>query len=249
MNRNCKIRIRIGMHRHSIKFLVALLAVNLFLLPAKLFAQSSFYQGKTMRLLIGSSSGGGYDLWARLLARFLGRHIPGNPDIIVQNMPGAASMIASNYTYNIAKPDGLTITSILPAIYFDQLVGRKEVKFDFAKFGWIGSPERNEIVHYMRADSPYQSIEAIRNAKEPPRCGSSGTGTTGHYIPRLLEEVLGAKHNIRLSAVIPAAAKSIWPWKRAKSIAGRRWLRPTSGGNLMSAGIKKDSSRWSCKAA
>jgi tripartite-type tricarboxylate transporter receptor subunit TctC len=160
------------------------------------FAQANFYQGKTIRIVIGSSTGGGYDLWARVLARYYGKYIPGNPTVLVQNMPGAASIVATNYLYNIAKPDGLTLGALLPALYFDQLVGRKEVQFDFAKIPWIGSPEQNDIIHYMRADSPYKSIEDIRKAKEPPRCGSSGTGTTGFYIPRLLDEVLGTKHTI-----------------------------------------------------
>jgi tripartite-type tricarboxylate transporter receptor subunit TctC len=131
-----------------------------------------------------------------MLARYYGKYIPGNPTILVQNMPGAASIVATNYLYNVAKPDGLTLGALLPAIYFDQLVGRKEAQFDFAKIPWIGSPEQNEIIHYMRADSPYKSIDDIRKAKEPPRCGSSGTGTTGFYIPRLLDEVLGTKHAI-----------------------------------------------------
>jgi tripartite-type tricarboxylate transporter receptor subunit TctC len=155
-----------------------------------------FYQGKTIRIVIGSSTGGGYDLWARVLARHYGKYIPGNPTILVQNMPGAASIVATNYLYNVAKPDGLTLGALLPATYFDQLVGRKEVQFDFAKIPWVGSPEQNDIIHYMRADSPYKSIEDIRKAKDPPRCGSSGTGTTGFYIPRLLDEVLGTKHTI-----------------------------------------------------
>ena len=159
-------------------------------------AQANFYQGKTIRIVVGSTTGGGYDLWARVLAHYYGKYIAGNPTILVQNMPGAASIVATNYLNNVAKPDGLTLGALLPAIYFDQLVGRPEVKFDFAKIPWIGSPEQNTILHYMRADSPYKTIEDIRKAKEPPRCGSSGTGTTGFYIPRLLDEVLGTKHTI-----------------------------------------------------
>ena len=159
-------------------------------------AQAPFYQGKTIKLVVGSSTGGGYDLWARLLAQYYGKHIPGNPEIVVQNVPGAGSVVAANQIYNLAKPDGLTLGAILPALYFDQLVGRSEIKFDWVKFTWIGSPEQNEPLHYMRADSPYKTVEDIRTAKEPPRCGSSGTGTTGHYIPRLLEETLGLKHTI-----------------------------------------------------
>jgi len=178
--------------------LASLLTLQLFNLSTSdvAFAQSNFYQGKTINLIVGSTTGGGYDLWARLLAQHLGKHIPGNPDVIVQNMPGAGSLVAANHLYNLAKPDGLTVGAILPALYFDQLVKRQEVQFDWAKFTWIGSPEQNDALHYMRADTPYQTLEDIRNAKEPPRCGSSGTGTTGHYIPRLLEETLGLKHKI-----------------------------------------------------
>ncbi|MSP38599.1 MAG: hypothetical protein EXR70_08930 [Deltaproteobacteria bacterium] len=179
-----------------LKLPLVLSVISVLLLYNHLPAQTPFYQGKTIRIVIGSSTGGGYDLWARVLARYYGKYIPGNPTILVQNMPGAASIVATNYLYSIAKPDGLTLGALLPATYFDQLVGRKEVQFDFTKIPWIGSPEQNDILHYMRADSPYKSIDDIRKAKEPPRCGSSGTGTTGFYIPRLLDEVLGTKHTI-----------------------------------------------------
>jgi tripartite-type tricarboxylate transporter receptor subunit TctC len=174
-----------------------ILGVSLLLLAGSASqAQENFYQGKTIKLVIGSTTGGGYDLWARLLAQYLGRHLPGKPELIVQNMPGAGSLVAANYVYNVAKPDGLTLGAVLPAIYFDQLVGRSEVQFDWAKFGWIGSPEQNDILHFVRSDTPYRNVEDLRNAKEPQRCGSSGTGTTGHYVPRLLEETLGIKTRI-----------------------------------------------------
>lgn len=159
-------------------------------------AQTPFYQGKQIKLVIGSSTGGGYDLWPRVMMRYLTRHIPGNPDIIPQNMPGAGGIVGANYVYGIAKPDGLTIGAFNPALYFDQLIKRDEVKFDWSKFAWIGSPEQNELLHYIRTDAPFKTIDDLRNAKEPPRCGSSGTGTSGHYVPRLLEEVLGIKTHI-----------------------------------------------------
>ena len=159
-------------------------------------AQTPFYQGKQIKLVIGSSAGGGYDLWPRVMARYLTRHIPGNPDIIPQNMPGAGGIVGANYVYGIVKPDGLTIGAFNPALYFDQLIKRDEVKFDWSKFAWIGSPEQNDILHFIRTDAPFKTIDDLRNAKEPARCGSSGTGTTGHYIPRLLEEVLGIKTHI-----------------------------------------------------
>jgi tripartite-type tricarboxylate transporter receptor subunit TctC len=161
-----------------------------------LFAQANFYQGKTITMVVSSTTGGTYDLWARVMARHIVKYIPGNPSIVVQNMPGAGNIIGANYVYGIAKPDGLTLGAVNPALYFDQLVGRSEVKFDWAKFNWIGSPEKNDIVSYMRADAPFKSIDDLRNAKEPPKCGSTGTGSTGHYIPRLLEETLGIKTQI-----------------------------------------------------
>ena len=173
------------------KSLVALLLF--FSLSPAVRAQDNFYQGKTIRIVVGSAPGGGYDLWPRFMARYFSQYIPGKPEIIIQNMPGAGSLVAANYIYNVAKPDGLTLGAVIPAIYFDQLVGRKEVQFDWSKFSWIGSPEQNDILHFVRADTPYRTIEELRNAKEPPRCGSSGTGTTGHYFPRLLEEVFGVK--------------------------------------------------------
>jgi len=130
------------------------------------------------------------------VAQYLGRHIPGNPSTTVQNMPGAGSVIAANFVYNVAKPDGLTLGSLNPGIYMDQLIGRKEVQYDWAKFNWIGTPEQTESVLFFRADSPHKTIEELRKAAEPPKCGSTGTASTTYHIPKLIEEVFGVKFNI-----------------------------------------------------
>jgi tripartite-type tricarboxylate transporter receptor subunit TctC len=155
-----------------------------------------YYQGKTITIVVGYQAGDGYDIWSRLLAGHLAKHIPGTPTIITQNMPGAGSMIAANHVYNVAKPDGLTIGSLGPSLYLDQLVGKKEVQFDWAKFGWVGSPERTAWLLYMKTDTPYKSIEDVRRASQPPKCSATGTGTSGHFIPKLLEESVGAKFNV-----------------------------------------------------
>ena len=128
-----------------------------------------FFKGKSVTLVVGNSVGGAQDDWARFIALYLGKHIPGNPTIVVQNMAGAGSIIAANHIYNIAKPDGLTLGLINPGIYTDQLLGAKEVRFDWKKFSWIGSPERIDQVLFIRADGPYKTIEDIRKAAEPPR--------------------------------------------------------------------------------
>jgi len=163
---------------------------------SSLHAQALFYQGKTIRIVVGYLAGDSHDLWARAYARHMGKHIPGKPDIIVQNMPGAGSMIAANHIYNVTKPDGLTLGSIAPALYYAQLTGRKEVQFDWAKFTWIGSPERNGHLLFMRSDAPYKTLDDLRSAKEAPKCSATGVGTSGHDVPKLLDETLGLKFNI-----------------------------------------------------
>ncbi len=176
------------------KIIFALLIVLLW--NSNLFAQSDFYKGKTIKVVIGYSAGGTNDLWARAIARYWSKHIPGNPDIIVQNMPGAGTMVAANYIYGVAKPDGLTLGLIAPALFFNQIGGQKEVRFDWAKFAWIGTPEETSEMLSMRSDSPYKTLDDIRKATVPPKCGTTGTGTPGHYFPRLLEEVLALKFNL-----------------------------------------------------
>jgi tripartite-type tricarboxylate transporter receptor subunit TctC len=161
-------------------------------------AQTPFYQGKTIRIVTGYPAGDVNDLWPRLITQHMGKYIPGNPIFIVQNMPGASSMIAANYVASVAKPDGLTLGWIAPTLYFDQLVGRKEVQYDWGKYTFIGSPSPSDHLLYMRADSPYQSVEDIRRIAEPPKCGSGGASGTGYYLPKLLDETLGTKFNIVL---------------------------------------------------
>ena len=159
-------------------------------------AQTPYYQGKTITLIVGTVAGDLYDLYARAFAQHMPKNIPGNPNMIVQNMPGAGHMIAANYLYSVAKPDGLTIGATLPTLYFEQWIGRAEVKFDFSKFNWVGNATKSPQVLYMRTDAPYRSIEDIRNAKEPPKCGTTGTSNMGYFVPRLLEETVGAKFNV-----------------------------------------------------
>jgi tripartite-type tricarboxylate transporter receptor subunit TctC len=174
---------------------------GLFILLAwnsSLHAQTPFYQGKTIALIAGTTAGSQYDAHARLIAQHWGKHIPGNPDIVVQNMPGAGSLIAANHLYNVARPDGLTITSIIPAIYFNQLAGRNEVRFDYIKFNWIGSVDRSDNLIYMRSDTPFKTIYDVRRATQPPKCSATGTGTVGHYMPKLLNETIGTKIDIIL---------------------------------------------------
>ena len=186
-------------------FLISMISLGLFLAGAPFQAQTTasaqtqpFYQGKTIRIMVGFTPGGFYDRWARLLARYMPKYIPGNPEMIVQNMPGASSVIAANHVYNVGKPDGLTVGMPINSLYLDQLVGRKEAQFDVRKFEWIGTQEKSGSMLYIRADSPYKTIDDVVKSKEAPKCGATGTASTGYILPKVLEETLGAKFNIVL---------------------------------------------------
>jgi tripartite-type tricarboxylate transporter receptor subunit TctC len=161
-----------------------------------LFAQANYYQGKTIRVIVGYQAGDTHDLWARTYTRYMGKYLPGNPTFLVQNMPGAGAMIAANYMYNVAKQDGLTLATVGGALYFAQLIGRGEVKFDWNKFTWIGTPERSGFLVFMRTDAPYKTLDDIRNASEPPRCSATGVGSSGYDVPRLLEDSVGLKFKV-----------------------------------------------------
>ncbi len=156
--------------------------LSIFLLMISLvpsaWAQADFYNGKTIRIIVGLSTGGGYDRAARLLARYIGKYIPGNPDMVVQNMTGAGSVTAANYVWGVAKPDGLTILAPHNNFYLSQLSGQNEVKFDLRKFIWIGSLENDDMMLFSRADAPFKSIDDIIKSKEPPKCGSTGVGSS-----------------------------------------------------------------------
>lgn len=155
-----------------------------------------YYQGRTIRVIVGYQAGDSHDQLARATTRHMGKHIPGSPDFVVQNMPGGGSMIAANHLYNLTKPDGLTIGALAGGLYFSQLIGQSEVRFDWPKFTWIGSPDHNGHLLFMRADSPYKTLEDIRNAQEPPRCAATGVGTSGYDVPRLLEDTIGLKFRV-----------------------------------------------------
>jgi tripartite-type tricarboxylate transporter receptor subunit TctC len=152
-----------------------------------------FYAGKTIQLFVSSGPGATTDISARLVGRYLGKHIPGNPGIVVQNMPGGGGLVGANYLFNVAKPDGLTLGAISRANYIEQMVGRPEVKADFRKLGWVGSFNKAPMMVACRSDTEYKSVAAIRAAKTPPRFGQSGTGSISYVFGNLIERILDFK--------------------------------------------------------
>ena len=176
-----------------------------------------YHEGKTLRIIVGHEVGGGYDRIGRLLARHLNKHIPGKPTILVENMPGAQTIIAANYLYNIAKPDGLTIGSFDRGLPFSQLLKLEGVKFDITKFSWIGSAASETMILALRTDLPYKNVEDIQKAKEPIYLAGVGAGASDTQFPILLKEFCG--FNIKLIDY-PSSAASMLAIER-KEVDGR----------------------------
>lgn len=194
------------------------LAIALVAALAAAPASAQYYAGKTVTIVVGYKTGGGYDATARLLARHLSKHIPGKPTIIVQNMPGANSIIAANHAYNVAKPDGLTLATFNRNLPIAQLTGVQGVKFDMTKFAWIGSAASESTILAIRADLPYKSFEDLRKADKEIVIGATGPGANTYDFPLLLKELLGVK--LKIVTGYPSSADIMLAVER-KEVDGR----------------------------
>lgn len=158
-------------------------------------AIAQFYKGKTVTIVVGSSPGGGYDLYGRLISRVLGKHIPGNPSVIVTNMPGAASNVAAGYIYNVAPKDGTYMGAIFMGAVVDPLFGDKaRLTHDTTKFNYIGNANRDYYVCLLRTDAPVQSFSDLFDKEIV--VGASAPGGSTHDFAALLRNTLGLKLKI-----------------------------------------------------
>lgn len=155
-----------------------------------------FYKGKTIRFVVGAPAGGGYDTYARAVARHLGKHIPGNPSTVVDNMDGAGSLIAANYVYNKGKPDGLTIGHWISGQIIRQALGDRSAKFDGRKFGWIAAPSKGAPTCAMMGFTGLKTWSEVLNAKRPIRMGGVRAGTAYDDAPTILNNVAGTKFEV-----------------------------------------------------
>lgn len=135
-----------------------------------------FFKGKTIRIVVGAPPGGGFDTYSRVVARHMGRHIPGNPTIIVDNMPGAGSLIAANYVYKVAKPDGLTFAQFIGGLLLGQVLGQKGIEFDARKFEYVGNPVKEYPACAFTKASGITSLEKWMAVKTPPKLGGVAVG-------------------------------------------------------------------------
>jgi tripartite-type tricarboxylate transporter receptor subunit TctC len=191
-------------------------------------AQDDFYRGKTIRIVVGYSAGGGFDTYSRAIARHLAKHVPGKPSVIVENMPGAAGLVAANSVYRAGRPDGLTIVNFQGTQVMGQILGREGVEFDARKFEWLGAPTRENAVCALTRASAIASVQQWAAARTPVKLGSVAPGGATHDVPRVLQAALGlpihlvrgykGTAEIRLAAQSGEVAGGCWPWES---------LRPT----------------------
>ena len=154
-------------------------------------AQANFFESKAIRLVVGFTAGGGYDAYTRTLARHMGKHIPGNPSMIVENMPGAGSMISANYTFKAARPDGLTIGHFIGGLFLQQLLGKPGIEFDAAKFQFVGVPAQDNFVIGLARSTGIADIESWMASKQVVKFGGVASGSGSDDFPNILKATLG----------------------------------------------------------
>lgn len=184
-------------------------------------AEQDFYRGKTIRFVVGFAAGGGFDVYARGIARHMSRHVPGNPTIIVENMTGAGSRVAANYLFK-APTDGSVVGNFIGSLVLQQIMGDKGIEFDARRFEWLGAPVQDESVCALTKASGIQSLDDWMAAKKPVKLGGEAPGANDSDIPRILKAALGlpiqliegfkGTSNIRVAAEAGEVDGGCWTW-------------------------------------
>lgn len=173
-------------------FSMSTVIIGLALTSGVAFAAAPFYQGRTVRIIVGYSAGGGFDAYARLLSRHMGKHIPGSPTVIVDNMPGAGGLISANHLYKVAKPDGLTIGHFSGGLFLNQIMGEPGIEFDARNFVYLGGPFKESIVCVISKARGITSIGKWMVSNTPVKFGGTGLGAvTTDNPPRILKAAIG----------------------------------------------------------
>ena len=200
---------------------------------------AEFYTGKTIRFIVGASAGGGFDIYTRAIARYMSKHVPGSPTIIVDNMAGAGSLVSANYIYNLAKPDGLTVGLWSSTLILQQVMGGvKGIEFDGQKYEWIGVPSPDSVVCALTKASGVNSMETWLAAKEPVKFGGQVPGVPPSDSPRILKGVLNlpiqliegykGTSDIRLAADAGEVSGACYAWESLKV----QWRTGIESGNV-----------------
>ena len=184
-------------------------------------ADADFYRGKTIRLIVGFAAGGGFDAYSRVISRHMGRHIPGNPAIIVDNMTGAGSRVAANSLFR-SPADGLIVGNFIGSLVLQQILGDKGIEFDGRRFEWLGAPVQDENVCALTKASGINSLDDWFAAKRPIKLGGEAPGANDSDVPRVLKAALGlpvqliegfkGTANIRVAAEAGEVDGGCWTW-------------------------------------
>ena len=190
-------------------------------------ATDDFYKGKVLRVVVGFAAGGGFDTYARTIGRYMGRHIPGNPTIIIENMPGAGSLIAANHVYKVAKPDGLTMAHFIGGLFMLQVLGKPGVEFDARKFEYVGAPVKDNTACAFTRKSGITSMDKWFAARPPVKLGAVAPGSTTDDVPKVLAAAIGVPlqvvtgykgtAEIRLAAESGEVAGGCWGWESIRA--------------------------------
>jgi tripartite-type tricarboxylate transporter receptor subunit TctC len=162
---------------------------------APALAQADFYKGKTISVVIGAK-GGSLTTAAQIVGNHLGKHIPGNPNVISVQMPGGAHLVATGHVFNVTEPDGLTILAVNSNVALAQLAKLPQVRFDLRKFEWLGSSGPDGSMLGFRADLPYKTFKEFLDSGKELVVGTTGPGSNAHDMPLLLKEFAGAKFKL-----------------------------------------------------
>jgi tripartite-type tricarboxylate transporter receptor subunit TctC len=192
-------------------------------------APDEFYKGKTVRLIVGLAAGGGYDVVTRAVARHIDKHIPGKPNVIVENMTGAGSLVAANFLYRKAKPDGLTGGVFSSGLITQQAMESEGIQFDAREFAWVGSMSTGTPVCAIMAFTGLKSLSDVLAAKKELKMGSTGAGTTTDDLARLMIGLMDARFKvisgykgtseIRLAMQRREIDGACWTWESMRTTA------------------------------
>ena len=218
---------------------IVVLAAALLSASRTASAPEPFYRGKTLRIIVGSSAGGGFDTYSRAIARHLGRHLPGHPSVIVENMAGAGGLIAANQLFRVVKPDGLTVGTFVGSLLLSKLYDRPGTEFDALKFEYVGQPARTSPSCTFTKQSGITSIEAWMAARTRVKLGGIAPGVELDDVAKILTVALGlpiqlvsgyrGSAEVRLAAEAGEIAGGCWTYDSVRVT----WARALEAGDAV----------------
>ena len=208
------------------RFKLFVISAVIAIATAEMSHADDFYKSKTIRVIVGGSAGGGFDIYTRAMARHMGKHIPGNPALIVENMTGAGTLIAAKYLHSSAKPDGLSFGIFNGALILSGALGNKSVDFDMRELEYLGVPVQDNTVCALRKESGVTNMDQWFAAKTPIKLGGLSPGNSTSDVARIIAAALNlpiqlvegykGTNEIRLAADAGEINGGCWAWETLK---------------------------------